>query len=79
MHKKHNGLRASFYYYRDTDQKEIDLLIVQDGAVYPLGFKKTALLGKGTVRHFAVLEKLGMPIGLFHMRSEYCVSSRIMQ
>lgn len=60
----HNGLRAPFYYYRDTDQKEIDLLIVQDGTVYPLEFKKTASPDKNAIRHFAVLEKLGMPIGM---------------
>jgi len=61
---QHNGLRAPFYYYRDNDQKEIDLLIVQDGKVYPLEFKKTASPDRSAVRHFAVLEKFGMPIGL---------------
>lgn len=60
----HNGRRAPFYYYRDTDQKEIDLLIVRDGAVYPLEFKKTASPDKNTLRHFAVLERLNLPIGL---------------
>lgn len=60
----HNGLRAPFYYYRDTDQKEIDLLIVQDGTVYPLEFKKTASPDKKTIRHFHVLEKLNMPTGM---------------
>ncbi|MDA8162592.1 MAG: ATP-binding protein [Desulfobacteraceae bacterium] len=59
----HNGRRAPFYYYRDKDQKEIDLLIVQDGVVYPLEFKKTASPSKDTVRHFQALEKLKMPIG----------------
>jgi hypothetical protein len=59
----HSGRRAPFYYYRDKDQKEIDLLIVQDGTIYPLEFKKTASPGKETVRHFQVLEKLGMEIG----------------
>ena len=59
----HNGLRAPFYYYRDTDQKEIDLLIVQDGIVYPLEFKKTASPGKSAIRSFSVLDKLKMPIG----------------
>ncbi len=59
----HNGRRAPFYYYRDKDQKEIDLLIVQDGIVYPLEFKKTASPGKDTVRHFQALEKLKMPVG----------------
>ena len=59
----HNGLRAPFYYYRDTDQKEIDLLIIQDGTIYPLEFKKTASPDKNAIRHFSVLEKLRMPIG----------------
>lgn len=59
----HNGLRAPFYYYRDKDQKEIDLLIVQDGTIYPLEFKKTASPNKGDIRHFPVLKKLGLPIG----------------
>jgi predicted AAA+ superfamily ATPase len=60
----HNGLSAPFYYYRDTDQKEIDLLIMRDGKVYPLEFKKTASPGKGDTRHFSALEKLGMPVGM---------------
>lgn len=59
----HNGRRAPFYFYRDRDRKEIDLLIVQDGTVYPLEFKKTASPGKGDVRNFQGLEKLGLPIG----------------
>ena len=60
---QHNGLRAPFYFYRDTDQKEIDLLIIQDGTIYPVEFKKTASPDKSTVRHFSVLKKLGMPVG----------------
>jgi predicted AAA+ superfamily ATPase len=59
-----NGLRPPFYYYRDKDQKEIDLLIIQDGTAYPLECKKTASPDKNDVRHFKVLEKLNMPIGL---------------
>jgi hypothetical protein len=59
----HNGQRAPFYFYRDKDMKEIDLLIVQDGKIYPLEFKKTASPSQGDVRHFQALEKLKMPIG----------------
>jgi predicted AAA+ superfamily ATPase len=61
---QHNGLRAPFYYYRDTDGKEIDLLILQDGTVYPLEFKKTASPDKSAIRHFSALEKLGLPVGM---------------
>jgi predicted AAA+ superfamily ATPase len=59
----HNGRHAPFYYYRDKDQKEIDLLILQDGIAYPLEFKKTASPTKEDVRHFRALERLKTPIG----------------
>jgi predicted AAA+ superfamily ATPase len=59
----HNGRRAPFYFYRDKDQKEIDLLILQDGRLYPLEFKKTGAPDKKSVRHFQALEKLNLPVG----------------
>ncbi len=59
----HNGLRPPFYYYRDKDQKEIDLLIVRDGTIYPIEIKKSASPTKDSVRHFKALEKLKMTIG----------------
>lgn len=59
----HTGRRAPFYYYRDKDQREIDLLIVQDGIVYPLEFKKTSSPSRDDVRHFGALERLGLSVG----------------
>ncbi len=59
----HNGRQAPFYFYRDKDKKEIDLLIDQDGMLYPLEIKKSANPSKDDIRHFSVLEKLGKPIG----------------
>jgi predicted AAA+ superfamily ATPase len=59
----HHGRRAPFYFYRDKDKKEIDLLIVQDDTLYPLEFKKTASPKRRDVRHFAVLNKLNQPVG----------------
>ena len=60
---RHNGLAAPFYYYRDKDQKEIDLIIVSNGILYPLEFKKTASPKKDDVRHFQALKRLKMPVG----------------
>jgi predicted AAA+ superfamily ATPase len=59
----HNGLEAPFFYYRDKDRKEIDLVIVRDGVLYPIECKKTASPGNGDVRHFSVLESLKMTVG----------------
>jgi uncharacterized protein len=59
----HHGRHAPFYFYRDKDKKEIDLLIIQDGTIYPLEIKKTASPGKQDVRNFQLLDKLNMPVG----------------
>lgn len=59
----HHGKRAPIFYYRDKDTKEIDLLVQQDGILYPIEIKKSASPGKEAVRHFKVLETLKQPIG----------------
>ena len=55
------GLDPPIYYYRDRDQKEIDLLLYQDGTLYPIEIKKTASPGKESVRHFKVLNPVTEP------------------
>ena len=59
----HNGKTPHFYYYRDTDQKEVDLIIETGEALYPIEFKKTANPFKTASKHFHVLEKLGKKVG----------------
>jgi predicted AAA+ superfamily ATPase len=59
----HAGRQAPIYYYRDKDKKEIDLLIVRDGTIYPIEIKKTTTPAKRDIRHFLVLDKLGTPRG----------------
>ncbi|MCL1809862.1 MAG: ATP-binding protein [Clostridiales bacterium] len=54
------------YYYRDNNRKEIDLLILQNGTVYPIEIKKSANPSKTIVKNFGVLaplEKAGLKIG----------------
>lgn len=59
----YHGKTPNFYFYRDKDQKEIDLLIEQDNVLYPIEIKKTASPNPADARHFGVLEKLGIPVG----------------
>ena len=59
----HNGREAPFFYYRDKDKKEIDLLIIRDGIAYPLECKKSASPGREDIRHFSVLKQLQLKIG----------------
>ena len=59
----HYGKTPHFYYYRDTDQKEVDLIIEGGDTIYPVEFKKTASPSKTASKNFKALEKLGKKIG----------------
>ena len=49
-------LRPPVYFYRDKDKKEIDLIIEQNGKLYPIEIKKTANPSKDMIENFKVLE-----------------------
>ena len=55
------GKEPPLFYYRDKDQKEIDLLLYQDGTVCPIEIKKAASPGRDAVKNFSVLSPLGTP------------------
>jgi predicted AAA+ superfamily ATPase len=55
------GLEPPIYYYRDRDQKEIDLLIYRNGRLCPIEIKKAASPGAASVRHFSVLKPVASP------------------
>jgi len=59
----YNGKTPYFYFYRDKDQKEIDLLIEQDNTLYPIEIKKSATPSLNAASNFALLTKLKQPIG----------------
>ncbi len=50
------GKRADLYYYRDKDQREIDLVYIEGNDIYPMEIKKGVYPQKAD-RHFSVLEK----------------------
>ncbi len=60
----HQGLSVDLYYYRDRDGKEIDLLIEQDGEIFPIEVKKSAHPGRDAIKHFKVLEGMQLKVGL---------------
>ncbi len=51
------GKRAPVFYYRDSDKKEIDLIIEQDGKLQAIEIKKTSKPSKKACKNFNVLEK----------------------
>lgn len=48
------GKRPPLFFYRDSNKKEIDLIIYQDGVVYPIEIKKGAAPANAT-KNFSVL------------------------
>lgn len=60
----HQGKEAPFYFYRDQDQNEVDLLIETADALYPIEIKKSAMPSREASKGFASLSKLGKKIGL---------------
>lgn len=48
------GRKPPLYYYRDSNAKEIDLIICQNGTLYPIEIKKSSN-PTGATKHFSVL------------------------
>ena len=55
--------KVNLNFYRDTNQKEIDLVMEMDGQLHPFEIKRAASPDKKAVRAFALLEKGGRVTG----------------
>jgi predicted AAA+ superfamily ATPase len=55
------GIQPPLYYYRDKEQREIDLLIWKNGHLYPLEIKMTANPEKKHITAFNALDTLPSP------------------
>ncbi|KLU61719.1 hypothetical protein CEB3_c18970 [Peptococcaceae bacterium CEB3] len=51
-------LEPPLFFYRDKEQNEIDLIISENGALYPIEVKKYADLSRKDVEAFSVLDKI---------------------
>lgn len=56
-------IRSRLTYYRDNNGKEIDLIIVNNGRLFPIEIKKSANPGKEATRNFGVMKSLSDNIG----------------
>lgn len=74
-----NGKKPSFFFYRDTEQKEIDLIIEQNQKLFPIEIKLTASLNKAMVKNFSILPEEKFTSGaLICMTSEdYPITSKV--
>jgi predicted AAA+ superfamily ATPase len=60
----HNGREPLMYLYRTTDKEEVDILLEENGVLYPLEVKKTANPGLNDYKTFNRIAKLKKPVGL---------------
>ncbi len=56
-------VRSRLAYYRDNNGKEIDLMIIENGTIYPIEIKRNADPGKEALKNFSILETLPAQIG----------------
>ena len=57
------GRTGNFWYYRDKDGREIDLLLEQNGQLTPIEIKRTANPAPELTQAFTVLDKAPLPRG----------------
>ena len=55
--------RSRFAYYRDSNGREIDLLMIENRTMYPVEIKKQADPGREALRNFGVLPSLSLDVG----------------
>ena len=55
--------KVNINFYRDTNQKEIDLIVEMDGVLHPFEIKRAASPDRRIIRSFSLLQKSGKEIG----------------
>ena len=56
-------VRSRLSYYRDNNGREIDLIIMENGVLYPIEIKKSADPGEGALKNFSVLNSMSENVG----------------
>ncbi|MEA3423041.1 MAG: ATP-binding protein [Bacillota bacterium] len=54
--------KMHLYYYRDTNQNEIDLIIVKDNQIFPVEIKKSYNPKKNSMKNFKILDRSTIPV-----------------
>jgi len=58
----HYSRSPRVYFYRDNEKREIDLLIEENGILYPIEIKKLAVIHTMKFGGFSMFENLNTPI-----------------
>ena len=61
---RNNGIKENFYYYRDNNQNEIDLIILENGTLHFIECKSGVSFNRNNVKSFKQLNDTNYIIGL---------------
>jgi predicted AAA+ superfamily ATPase len=53
----HNGKSPAIYFYRDKDKREVDIILEENGKLYPLEVKQKTNPNTDDTKHFAALSQ----------------------
>lgn len=59
----YSPIKANISYYRDSNAKEIDVMIEENEIVHPIEIKKSASPDKREIKKYAVIEKTSLKQG----------------
>ena len=54
----HNGESPAMYFYRDKDKREVDIILEENGKLYPLEVKQKSNPNTDDIKKFAILSQL---------------------
>jgi predicted AAA+ superfamily ATPase len=58
----HNGESPSIYFYRDKDKREVDIILEENGKLYPLEVKQRTNPSANDIKNFAALSRLNKEV-----------------
>ena len=58
----HNGESPAIYFYRDKDKREVDIILEENGKLYPLEIKQKSNPNTGDIKNFGALSQFGKEI-----------------
>ena len=70
----HNGESPAVYFYRDKDQQEVDIILEENGKLYPLEVKQKSNPNLNDIKNFSALSKFNIdvaPGGVLCLASDY--------
>ena len=70
----HNAESPAIYFYRDKDKNEVDIILEENGKLYPLEVKQKSNPNSGDIKNFSVLSGLNketVPGGVLCLAPDY--------